>query len=133
MKKININLNLEKFARFMFLALGLSLILASPAQALSDFYDSSEIQFYEDCGGSTGGSTPSSSSGGGATTSITISGPFKPKATPGDHIKKGDAYKGQASTYGNDPKTGYVDPGDVDSSGNPLKPALSGRQTPSLL
>lgn len=63
---------------------------------------------------------------GSSAASITIDGPFKDKANPGDTVKAGDTYKGKASTYGEDPATNYVDPGDVDSSGNPLKPALPG-------
>ncbi len=57
---------------------------------------------------------------------FTINGPFKPKAYPKDAISTGDAYKGNASVYGNDPANLYTDPGDVDSSGKPLNPALAG-------
>ncbi len=74
-----------------------------------------------------GALTASPSTGGTTnTTPISINGPFKPKAYPGDTINVNDAYKGTASTYGNDPVTGFVDPGDVDSSGKPLEPALPG-------
>lgn len=51
---------------------------------------------------------------------VTINGPFKGKARPNDTVKKGDAYKGNASVYGNDPQTGYQDPSDNN------QPALSG-------
>lgn len=76
---------------------------------------------YDVCGGSGGGAQDA-----GTTGDITIEGPFKPKPVPGTHVTAGYASKGEASSYGEDPKKGYIDPGDVDSSGKPLKPALAG-------
>ena len=64
--------------------------------------------FYDQCPAS--GSTPSSSAPA-TSGSIAINGPFLPKAMPGDKIKVGDSYQGNASTFGNDPATGYNDPG----------------------
>lgn len=55
-----------------------------------------------------------------STTNISIEGPFKNKARPGDDVKKGTAYKGAASVYGNDPQTGYQDSADNN------QPALTG-------
>lgn len=57
---------------------------------------------------------------------IAINGPFKPKPVPSTKVNVGYASKGKASSYGEDPKTGYVDPGDVGPNGKPLKPALAG-------
>ncbi len=64
MKKLRQKLSVQKIANALFLMLGFSLVLASPIQALSDFYDSSEIQFFESCGADTGGGSSTGTVGG---------------------------------------------------------------------
>jgi hypothetical protein len=51
---------------------------------------------------------------------------FKDKARPEDVVQIGDSYKGNASTYGNDPITGYIDTGDNN------KPAFAGASNDQL-
>lgn len=65
-----------------------------------------------------GGYAGSTSTSTGAS-SITINSAFKAKPVPGTHVTIGYASKGTASTYGNDPKTNYVDTGDNNQPAQP--------------